>query len=86
MLVDKEMELEKASQLSHFSSADLSHTMVKRPTRKPPRSFDIELESDFITWKHEVESYFRYYKKEFANKEDKISWIKGVLKDKALRW
>jgi hypothetical protein len=86
MLADKEMELEKASQPSLFSSADLSHTTIKRPTRKPPRSFDGELESDFTTWKHEVESYFRYYKKEFANEEDKISWIEGVLKDKALRW
>jgi hypothetical protein len=84
MLIHKEMELEKASQPSLFSSADLSHTRVKRPTYKPPRSFDRELESDFITWKHEVETYFHYYKTEFANEEDKISWIEGVLKCKAL--
>jgi hypothetical protein len=34
----------------------------------------------------EVESYFRYFKLEFSNEEDRISWIKGILKNKALRW
>jgi hypothetical protein len=54
---------------------DHFQTTVKQPTRKLPRTFDGELESDFTTWTQEVESYFQYYRKEFTVETDKVSWI-----------
>jgi hypothetical protein len=60
--------------------------LAKRPPKKAPRVFDGEIKSEFSSWKQEVENYFTYYEFEFDREEDKISWVDGVLKDKALRW
>jgi hypothetical protein len=61
-------------------------TLAKRPPKKAPQVFDGEITFEFSTWKEEVETYFTYYEFEFDHEEDKISWVEGVLKDKALRW
>jgi hypothetical protein len=34
----------------------------------------------------DVEIHFKYYKQEFANEEDRISWLGSILKEKAQRW
>jgi hypothetical protein len=61
-------------------------TISKRPTKRPPGAFDGEIKSDFTSWKQAVETHFDYYWAEFSREEDKISWLEGILKDKALRW
>jgi hypothetical protein len=61
-------------------------TISKRPTKWPPGAFDGEIKSDFTSWKQAVETYFDYYRAEFSREDDKISWLEGILKDKALRW
>jgi hypothetical protein len=45
----------------------------KRPTKRPPRAFDGEINSDFTCWKQAVETHFDYYYAEFSREEDKIS-------------
>jgi hypothetical protein len=84
-IANQDLELEKIRS-EQRAGPDQFQTTVKWPTRKLPRTFDGELESDFTTWKQEVESYFQYYQKEFTVETDKISWIEGILKEKALRW
>ena len=83
-MTDGEMLRRKLTALAKDS--DKPATMAKRPVRKAPRNFDGEIKSDFTSWKREVESYFRYYSHEFRRESDRISWIEGILKDKALRW
>jgi hypothetical protein len=61
-------------------------TICKRPTKRPPGAFDGEIRSDFTSWKQAVETQFDYYQAEFSREEDQISWLEGILKDKALRW
>jgi hypothetical protein len=61
-------------------------TISKRPTKRPPGSFDGEIKSDFTTWKQAVEIHFDYYQAEFSRQDDKISGLEGILKDKGLRW
>jgi hypothetical protein len=65
---------------------DRTTTVVKRPTRKVPRTFDSNLKSDFKAWKREVESYSLYYSKEFVKDGDRILWMSGIPTEKALRW
>jgi hypothetical protein len=84
-IANQDLELEKIRS-EQRAGPDQFQTTVKWPTRKLPRIFDRELESDFTTWKQEVESYFQYYRKEFTVETDKISWIEGILKEKALHW
>jgi hypothetical protein len=57
--------------------------MVKQPTRTAPKELDSKLDSDFMAWEMEVEIHFKYYKQEFANEEDRISWLGSILNRKA---
>jgi hypothetical protein len=82
-IANQDLDLEKIRS-EQRAGPDQFQTMVKRPTRKLPRTFDGKLDSDFTTWKQEVESYFQYYPKEFTVETDKISWTVGILKKKAL--
>jgi hypothetical protein len=61
-------------------------TISKRPTKRPPGAFNGEIKSDFTSWKQAVENHVDYYRAKFSREEDKISWLEGILKDKALRW
>jgi hypothetical protein len=61
-------------------------TISKRPTKRPRGAFNGEFKSDFTSWKQAVETHFDYYRAEFLREEDKISWLEGILIDKALRW
>jgi hypothetical protein len=84
-IANQELELEQArAEKTH--SSDRFQTVVKRTTRKPPKEFDGELDSDFTTWKMDVEIHFEYYEQEFANEKDRISWIGSILKGNAQRW
>jgi uncharacterized protein YydD (DUF2326 family) len=65
-------------------TASQSTTIAKQPTRQPRRVFDGEIKSDYSSWKRQVESYLVYYSKEFSREKDKISWMEGILKEKAL--
>jgi hypothetical protein len=78
------LELEKARTEKRHSS-DCVQTAVKRPTGIALKEFDGELNEDFTTWKIDVEIHFEYYKSEFTNEKDKVSWIGSILKGKALR-
>jgi hypothetical protein len=49
---------------------------------KAPKEFDIELDLDFTAWKMDVEIHCKYYKQEFSNEEDRISWLGSILKRK----
>jgi hypothetical protein len=60
--------------------------LAKRPPNKALQVFDGEIKSDFSSWKQEVETYFTYYEFKFDREEDQISWVEGLLKDKALCW
>jgi hypothetical protein len=82
---NQELELEKA-RAQKRNRSDRVQTVVKRPTRKAPKEFDGELDSDFTTWKMDVEIHFEYYEQEFTNEKDRISWIGSILKEKAQRW
>jgi hypothetical protein len=53
-IVNYDLELEKIRS-EQRASPDQFQTMVKWPTRKLPRTFDGELESDITTWKQELE-------------------------------
>jgi hypothetical protein len=46
--------------------------------------FDGEIKLVFTSWKQAVETHFDYYHAKFSWEEDKISWLEGILKDKAL--
>jgi hypothetical protein len=83
-IANQELELEKATAEKRHSS-DRFQTVVKRPTRKALKEFDGELDSDFTTWKMDVEIHFEYYEQEFANEKDRISYIGSILKGKAQR-
>jgi hypothetical protein len=41
---------------------------------------------EWTSWKHNVETYFDFYKKEFAYVKDKIFWVEKILTQKALGW
>jgi hypothetical protein len=60
--------------------------LAQRPPKKALRGFDGEIKSEFSSWKQKLETYFTYNEFEFDREEDKISWVEGVLKDKALSW
>jgi hypothetical protein len=61
-------------------------TISKRPTKQPPGAFDGEIKSDFTSWKQPVETHFDYYRAKCSKEHDQISWLEGILKDKALYW
>jgi hypothetical protein len=61
-------------------------TIIKRRTKRPLGAFDGEIKSDYPSWKQVVKLHFDYYRAEFIREEDKICWLEGILKDKALRW
>jgi hypothetical protein len=61
-------------------------TISKRPMNRPRGAFDGKINSDFTSWKHAVETHFDYYWANFSREEDKIAWLEGILKDKALCW
>jgi hypothetical protein len=81
-IANQELELEKARAKKRHSSGRCQ-TAVKQPTWKAPKEFDGELDSDFTTWKMDVEIHFEYYEQEFANEKDRISCIGSILKGKA---
>jgi hypothetical protein len=85
-ITDQEILRRQMVTLSKSMITDRTTIVVKQPTRKVPRSFDGDVKSDFTAWKREVESYFLYYSKEFVKDGDRISWMEGILKEKALRW
>jgi hypothetical protein len=61
-------------------------TIFNRPTKQPPDLFDSEIKPDITSWKQAGETHFDYYRAEFSREKDKISWLEGILKDKARRW
>jgi hypothetical protein len=61
-------------------------SISKRRTKRPPGAVDGEIKSDFTSWKQAVKTQFKYYRAEFSWENDKISWLEGILKDKALHW
>jgi hypothetical protein len=71
-IAKQELELEKSRATKRYSSGRFQ-TVVKRPTRKVLNKFDSELDSDFTTWKMNVELHFEYYDQEFANKKNRVS-------------
>jgi hypothetical protein len=78
-IATKELDLEKPRGEKRHST-DRFLIVVKRPTRKAPKEFHGELDSDFTTWKMDVEIDFEYYEQEFANEKDRMSWIGSILK------
>jgi hypothetical protein len=85
-ITDQEMLRRQMVTLSKSMITDRTTIVVKRPTRKVPLGFDRDVKLDFTAWKREVASYFLYYSKEFVKAGDRISWMEGILKGKALRW
>jgi hypothetical protein len=81
-IAKQESELKKARPETRYSS-DHCQTVVKQPTKKAQKEFDGELDSEFTTWKMDVEIYFEYYEQAFANEKDTISWIGSILQGKA---
>jgi hypothetical protein len=72
-ITDQEMLRRQMVTLSKSMITDRTTTVLKRPTRKVPGSFDRDVKLDFTAWKHEVGSYFLYYSKEFVKDGDRIS-------------
>jgi hypothetical protein len=85
IIADEDLELAKV-RMAQKSGSQLRQTIIQRPARKTAGPFDGGVDSDWTTWKMEVESYFRYFKAEFSNEEDRISWIERIYKNEALRW
>jgi hypothetical protein len=59
-----------------------SNPIGNQPERNAPKEFDIKLDSDFTAWEIDVETHFKYYEQEFANEQDRISWLESILKGK----
>jgi hypothetical protein len=56
----QELDLEKA-RAKNRHCADCFQIVVKGPTWTVPKEFDSELDSDFTTWKMDMEIHFEYY-------------------------
>jgi hypothetical protein len=62
----------------------LQKLLAKRSLKNVRRDFDSQIKSEFSSWIQELKTSLPYYKFKFDQEEDKISQVKGVLKDKAL--
>jgi hypothetical protein len=85
-MADQEIMRRQITKLAKVVTEKSMSSIFKRLTRRPPPAFDGESQSNFSTWKEEVESYFDYYEKEFLKGSDKIAWIEGILSRKPLCW
>jgi hypothetical protein len=56
----QDFELQKARGQKRHSSSRIQ-LLVKQPTRKAPKDFEIELDSDFTTLKIDVKIHGKYY-------------------------
>jgi len=59
--------------------------LIQQPKRKDPGNFDGS-SKDFRSWWLSVLQYMDYTKSDFESDSQKISWIGGFWKDKALVW
>jgi hypothetical protein len=74
VIANQALELEKARPKKQ-ASLDRFQSIVKRLTRKTPKEFDGKLDSDFTSWKMDLEIYVKYYKQEFAkNRIESLGW------------